>query len=249
MSDEKVLYKCPECRKSYRVPVESSKAVMCRPCQTKQLKEEADQIREAEIALDNDAKSQVEAEKSKLAADVRDGKACGRCHRQKKLFELFWEVPGKPFLLCKSCAEPLQEAIEKAKVEIEKAKVEADAQRENDFLNKHKAVLLTSTPTLQGYQIVEYKGVDGVEITTATGLFSEIVTEIQDNFGFRSGMYSSKLRKARLDAMSLLRTLAVQLGCNAVVGIDIDYSTFSSNRTAIIVNGTFVNVEPLDGNH
>lgn len=40
--------------------------------------------------------------------------------------------------------------------------------------------------------------------------------------------------------MFLLQVLAVERGADAVVGVDIDYVTFTANRPAIIATGTFV---------
>lgn len=108
-----------------------------------------------------------------------------------------------------------------------------------------QAIIVTSTPGIEGSRIVEYLGIDGVEIVVGTSWVSEVVTEAFDVFGARSKMFESKLRQARLHAMNLLKELALDRGADAVVGIDIDYSQFSSNRTAIIVSGTFVRIEPV----
>lgn len=108
------------------------------------------------------------------------------------------------------------------------------------------AVIVTTGPTVQGYHITKYLGIDGVEFVIGTGLLSEFVTDFADLFGARSKMFESKLRTGRLQAVEVLKQLAVQKMANAVIGIDFDYSEFSSNRTAIIASGTFVQVQRVD---
>ena len=46
--------------------------------------------------------------------------------------------------------------------------------------------------------------------------------------------------------MDTLKFRAVEKGANAVVAIDIDYTEFSGNRIALIINGTLVSVVPVE---
>jgi len=107
-----------------------------------------------------------------------------------------------------------------------------------------KNTILTTGNSVEGFRIVEYLGIDGVELIFGTGLLSESLTEVVDVFGGRSKMFESKLRDGRQQALQMLKILAVERGANAIIGIDFDYSQFSSNRTAIIVTGTFVRIIP-----
>jgi uncharacterized protein YbjQ (UPF0145 family) len=107
--------------------------------------------------------------------------------------------------------------------------------------------IVTTTPTLEGHQIVAYLGIESVEIVIGTGLFVELTGEIADFFGQRSKGFEGKLQNAKRVAFQALKTLAAQQDANAVVGIDLDYTEFSGNRIGLIVNGTLVRTVPIEG--
>ena len=44
--------------------------------------------------------------------------------------------------------------------------------------------------------------------------------------------------------MDALKYVAAEKGANAVIGVDLDYSEFSGNRIALIINGTLVRLAP-----
>jgi uncharacterized protein YbjQ (UPF0145 family) len=46
-------------------------------------------------------------------------------------------------------------------------------------------------------------------------------------------------------AIQKLRFLALRQGGQAVIGIDLDYTEFSSNRIGVVANGTIVKIEKL----
>ena len=45
--------------------------------------------------------------------------------------------------------------------------------------------------------------------------------------------------------MDALKYRAAEKGANAVIGIDVDYTEFSGNRVALILNGTLVKLAVL----
>ena len=52
------------------------------------------------------------------------------------------------------------------------------------------------------------------------------------------------LVQAKTVAMDSLKYLAAERGANAIIGIDLDYTEFTGNRIALIINGTLVLLEP-----
>lgn len=113
------------------------------------------------------------------------------------------------------------------------------------LLSGKSSLIVTTTPAVDGYRIDEYLGVESVEYVLGTGLFSEVATGVQDVFGGRSTGFEKKLAEAKTDAMRSIRAKAATAGANAIVGVDLDYVTFSSNRVALVVSGTFVKVSKL----
>ena len=83
-------------------------------------------------------------------------------------------------------------------------------------------MILTTTPTIEGKQIVEYKGVVFGEVVAGVNFMKDIGASIRNIFGGRSQSYEGELIDARKNAMEEMSQRAAQLGANAVVGIDID---------------------------
>lgn len=102
---------------------------------------------------------------------------------------------------------------------------------------------MTTTNTLDGHSIQEYKGVLTGEAILGANIFKDIFASITNIIGGRSGAYEQSLREAREIAMKELAEQARALGANAVVGIDVDYESIGadgSNMLMVSVSGTAV---------
>jgi uncharacterized protein YbjQ (UPF0145 family) len=108
-----------------------------------------------------------------------------------------------------------------------------------------KQVIVTTTPNVDGYYVTQYIGIESVEFVIGTGFFSEVTTSVQDYFGQRSTAFEQKLRAAKNHAMNALRFVAAEKGAHAVIAVDLDYSEFTGNRIALVINGTLVQLAPL----
>ena len=96
-------------------------------------------------------------------------------------------------------------------------------------------MLLTTTNTIEGKQIVQYYGIVTGETIIGANLFKDFFAGIRDIVGGRAGSYESVLREAKDTALQELRERAMQLGANAVIGIDLDYETVGANRSMLMV--------------
>jgi len=65
-------------------------------------------------------------------------------------------------------------------------------------------IKVSTTPFIDGYKIIENKGVETASVVLGTGLLSEITGEVSDFFGVRSTMFESKLTKAKEAALDKL---------------------------------------------
>ncbi len=103
-------------------------------------------------------------------------------------------------------------------------------------------MILTTTPTIEGKQIVEYKGVVFGEVVAGVNFMKDIGASIRNIFGGRSQSYEGELIDARKNAMEEMSQRAAQLGANAVVGIDIDYEVLGADNgmMMVIASGTAV---------
>ena len=101
------------------------------------------------------------------------------------------------------------------------------------------AMLMTTTPSVEGKRIVRYLGVIGANV------FRDFLAGVRDFFGGRSSAYEAVLREAKDTALEEMARQAEALGANAVVGIDLDYETVGGSGSMLMVtcSGTAVRVE------
>ena len=97
-------------------------------------------------------------------------------------------------------------------------------------------MILSTTPMLEGHPIKQYKGVVVGEAIMGANIFRDIFANIRDIVGGRSGSYEKELAKARTVAMQELSERAVELGANAVVGIDLDYEVVGKDNGMLMVS-------------
>ena len=104
------------------------------------------------------------------------------------------------------------------------------------------AVIVTTTPNIEGKKITAYRGIVTGEAIMGANIFKDLFAGIRDIVGGRSATYERELRRARELAMEEIKTAAAEMGANAVVGIDIDYETVGSNGSMLMVtvSGTAV---------
>jgi uncharacterized protein YbjQ (UPF0145 family) len=103
-------------------------------------------------------------------------------------------------------------------------------------------MILTTTPTIEGQTIREYKGVVTGETIIGANIIRDFFAGIRDVVGGRSGSYEEVLREAKETSMKEMMSRAQRLGANAVVGIDIDYETIGNSGSMLMVatSGTAV---------
>lgn len=104
-------------------------------------------------------------------------------------------------------------------------------------------MLLTSGYGFEGYEIVSYIGHESAQVVLDTEIFSEIDEFVSDFLGGRSNSYEDKLDSAEKSAKLRLIEKAKRSGGNAIIGIDIDYTTFTNDVIGVIAGGTIVKIE------
>lgn len=103
-------------------------------------------------------------------------------------------------------------------------------------------MILSTTPTIEGHPIREYRGIVTGETIIGANFIKDFFAGIRDVIGGRSSSYESVLREAKDTALKEMSDRAASLGCNAIVGIDLDYETVGSNSSMLMVtcSGTAV---------
>ena len=106
-------------------------------------------------------------------------------------------------------------------------------------------MIVTTTPSVEGKKIVEYKGIVFGEVISGVNMVKDMMAGLTNIFGGRSNTYETELINARQNALREMEERAAQLGANAVVGVDIDYEVLGADNGILMVtaSGTAVRCE------
>lgn len=106
-------------------------------------------------------------------------------------------------------------------------------------------MIITTTPSIEGKKIIEYKGVVFGEVITGVNFIKDFAAGLTNFFGGRSGSYEGELIEARNSALKELEKRTEMIGGNAVVGVDIDYEVLGQggNMLMVTASGTAVVVQ------
>lgn len=107
-------------------------------------------------------------------------------------------------------------------------------------------MILTTTPEVQGRRIGRYLGIVFGEAIVGANVLRDLLAQIGDIVGGRSGAYEAELRRARETALAEMAEAARRLGADAVVGVDLDYEVLGSGNSMLMVtaSGTAVKLAP-----
>ena len=99
-------------------------------------------------------------------------------------------------------------------------------------------MIVTTTPTIEGHPIREYKGLVTGETIIGANFVKDFFASIHDIVGGRSSSYESVLREAKDIAMSEMQERAQMRGANAIVGVDLDYEALGANGSMLMVTAS-----------
>lgn len=107
-------------------------------------------------------------------------------------------------------------------------------------------LLITTTNTIEGTPISEYKGVITANIVMGVNVLKDFVASFSDFFGGTSGKYGKEMNRAYNLAMDVLEDKAIARKANAVVGVKVDYDEISGGGKSMLmvsITGTAVVVQ------
>ena len=106
---------------------------------------------------------------------------------------------------------------------------------------------VTTTLSIDGYRIKEFRGVVRGIIVRAPTIAQGILGGLKSIVGGRIGAYNQMCEQARQQAYDLMIEHAKELGANAVVGLHYDASEVVGRESAteVLCYGTAVVIEPL----
>ncbi len=99
-------------------------------------------------------------------------------------------------------------------------------------------MIVTTTPSIEGKQIAEYKGIVFGEVISGVNIIKDFTAGLSNFFGGRSGTYEQELILARENAIKEMEQRAQALGANAIVGVDIDYEVLGADNGMLMVTAS-----------
>lgn len=106
-------------------------------------------------------------------------------------------------------------------------------------------MLLSTTGSIEGRVIKEYRGVVFGEVVNGVNFMRDFTAGFSNIFGGRCEEYEEELINTRADALTEMMNRAQKIGANAVIGVKVDYETIGQNSSmlAVIASGTAVVIE------
>jgi uncharacterized protein YbjQ (UPF0145 family) len=107
-------------------------------------------------------------------------------------------------------------------------------------------MIVTTTGSLEGMSIVEYKGLVSGTAIHGVNVGKDFKAFGRNIVGGRAGAYEDEIDKGQNEAMAEMQKAAEDLGANAVVGASIDVEGVGTNTSMLLVtvSGTAVVVRP-----
>ena len=99
-------------------------------------------------------------------------------------------------------------------------------------------MIVTTTPHIDGKTVERYLGIVTGEAILGANLFRDLFAGIRDIVGGRSAAYEKELAQARSIAIQEMVDRALQLGANAVVGVDLDYEVLGQANGMLMVSAS-----------
>ena len=105
-------------------------------------------------------------------------------------------------------------------------------------------MVISTTPTLEGFPVKQYLGVVTGETIVGANFFKDFMASIRDVVGGRAGAYERCLAEAKDTSLAEMSQRAEALGANAILGVDIDYETVGQSGSMLMVatSGTAVRI-------
>lgn len=106
-------------------------------------------------------------------------------------------------------------------------------------------MIITTTNTIEGRTITEYKGIVFGEVISGVNFIKDFAAGLSNFFGGRSSTYEDELIQARQNAVREMEDRARSMGADAIVAVDVDYEVLGADNGMLMVtvSGTAVKLQ------
>lgn len=101
-------------------------------------------------------------------------------------------------------------------------------------------MMMTSGQGFEGYEVESYLGFVNGQIALGSNFYQTLATNIAEMTAQESTRFTNKLQQASEIALEKLTEVAERRGANAIIGVALNYTEFSSNSIGTIASGTAV---------
>lgn len=121
--------------------------------------------------------------------------------------------------------------------------------KEKDIATKNIEKCFESIPVISIHSPLnwdyEILGLVTGQSTTGTGLLTEFTSSFTDLFGAQSGRHNQKLKEGENLCIAQLKKQTLEMGGNAIIACDLDYSEIGSSKGMLMVcmTGTAINLK------
>lgn len=102
-------------------------------------------------------------------------------------------------------------------------------------MRKTKDILVTTTPSIEGINIVEYLKPISAHVVAGTDFFSDFFASFSDFFGGRSQTYQRQLSSIYTEAIENLKQTAYEIGANCILGLRVDMDEISGKNKSMFM--------------
>jgi uncharacterized protein YbjQ (UPF0145 family) len=99
-------------------------------------------------------------------------------------------------------------------------------------------LLITTTPTVEGRPATQYLGIVSGETIIGANIIKDFFAGVRDIIGGRSSSYEKVLREAKESSLKEMEEMAIALGADAIVGVDLDYETVGPRGGMLMVTSS-----------
>lgn len=104
-------------------------------------------------------------------------------------------------------------------------------------------ILVATTPTAPGFNVVKILGVAHGMTARTRGLGGKIIGGIQNILGGEVSAFTFEIEKAKEEALERIKTNAKRMGANAVIGLDFETTEVFETVVLVSLTGTAVILE------
>jgi uncharacterized protein YbjQ (UPF0145 family) len=114
-----------------------------------------------------------------------------------------------------------------------------------DRIERARCMIITTAPSIEGYRVTDTIEIVSAECAYGINIFRDFFVGVSDIVGGRSNTIQTVLRAARRNCLEELKIEALDVGANAVIAIDLDYSEISGGGKSmlfLVATGTAVKI-------